>query len=70
VPAYRIIGKADRRQVPVYWRPGEASQGLADARRRACEAFDRGYRYQKWYFTKPSPKGDMLMRMPDAPGMS
>jgi len=58
VPAYRIIGKADRKRVPVYWRPGEADQGLRDARRRAREAFDRGYKYQKWYFTKSAKDGD------------
>jgi L-alanine-DL-glutamate epimerase-like enolase superfamily enzyme len=57
LPAYRIIGPAGRRQVPVYWRPGEADQGLADARRRARAAFDRGYRYQKWYFTKSAKDG-------------
>ena len=56
-PAYQIIGEADRGRVPVYWRPGEASQGIEDARRRAREAFDRGYRFQKWYFTK-SAKDD------------
>ena len=57
-PAYRIFGKADRKQVPVYWRPGEAKQGMDDARRRAREAYDRGYRYQKWYFTKSAKDGD------------
>ena len=51
-PAYRIIGKANRNQLAVYWRPGEANKGLAHARQRARDAFDRGYRYQKWYFTK------------------
>ena len=57
-PAYRIIGRADRRQVPVYWRPGEANRGLDDACRRAREAYEEGYRYQKWYFTKSAKDGD------------
>lgn len=57
-PSYQIIGKAKRRQIPVYWRPGEASKGLDDARRRAREAYDKGYRYQKWYFTKSAKDGD------------
>lgn len=56
-PAYRIIGDARRKKVPVYWRPGEANKGLDDARRRARDAFDRGYLYQKWYFTKGSKDG-------------
>ena len=56
-PAYRIMGKADRTRVPVYWRPGEANKGLDDARRRAREAYDRGYHYQKWYFTKSAKDG-------------
>jgi L-rhamnonate dehydratase len=57
-PAYQIVGKANRGRVPVYWRPGEASQGIEDAKRRAREAFDRGYRYQKWYFTKSAKDGE------------
>ena len=57
-PVYQIMGKAGRNQVPVYWRPGEASEGLDVARRRAREAFDRGYRYQKWYFTKSAKDGE------------
>ncbi len=57
-PSYQIIGKANRRQVPVYWRPGEANKGLDDARRRAREAYDKGYRYQKWYFTKSAKDGE------------
>ena len=56
-PAYRIMGDAHRKQVPVYWRPGEADKGLDDARRRAREAYDRGYLYQKWYFTKSAKDG-------------
>ncbi|MCH7919629.1 MAG: mandelate racemase/muconate lactonizing enzyme family protein [Planctomycetes bacterium] len=57
-PAYRIMGDARRTKVPVYWRPGEADKGLDDARRRAREAYDRGYVYQKWYFTKSAKDGD------------
>jgi L-alanine-DL-glutamate epimerase-like enolase superfamily enzyme len=56
-PAYRFMGQANRGEVRVYWRPGEADRGLADARRRAREAFDRGYHYQKWYFTKAAKDG-------------
>lgn len=61
-PSYRIIGKANRRQVPVYWRPGEADRGLDDARQRAREAYDKGYRYQKWYFTKSARDGDIGLK--------
>jgi len=57
-PAYRVIGKADRKRLAVYWRPGEADKGLDDARRRAREAYDRGYRCQKWYFTKSAKDGE------------
>ena len=57
-PAYRVMGSADRRRVRVYWRPGEAKKGLDDARRRARDAFDRGYRHQKWYFTKSKKDGE------------
>ncbi|MHB8903259.1 MAG: mandelate racemase/muconate lactonizing enzyme family protein [Thermoguttaceae bacterium] len=56
-PAYQVIGSAARSEVAVYWRPGEADKGLDDARRRAHEAFERGYRYQKWYFTKAAKDG-------------
>ena len=57
-PAYRIIGTAYRREVPVYWRPGEADKGLEDARRRAREAYALGYRHQKWYWTKSAADGE------------
>lgn len=57
-PVYRIIDPANRQRVPVYWRPGEADEGLDDARRRAREAYDRGYHYQKWYFTKAAVDGE------------
>jgi L-alanine-DL-glutamate epimerase-like enolase superfamily enzyme len=57
-PSYQIIGKANRRQVPIYWRPGEANRDLEDARQRAREAFDKGYHYQKWYLTKSAKDGD------------
>lgn len=56
-PAYRIMGKAQRDHIPVYWRPGEATFGLDEACKRAREAYDRGYHYQKWYFTKSSKDG-------------
>jgi L-rhamnonate dehydratase len=55
--AYKIIGNSYRNQVPVYWRPGEATEGLDIACRRAREAYDKGYRYQKWYFTKSARDG-------------
>ena len=57
-PSYQIIGKANRKYVPVYWRPGEADKGLEDARRRAREAYNKGYHYQKWYFTKSAKDGN------------
>jgi L-alanine-DL-glutamate epimerase-like enolase superfamily enzyme len=41
----------------VYWRPGEATMGLDEACHRAREAFDTGYHYQKWYFTKSAKDG-------------
>jgi L-rhamnonate dehydratase len=56
-PAYQTMGDANRTELPVYWRPGEADKGLDDARRRAHEAYDRGYVYQKWYFTKSAKDG-------------
>jgi L-alanine-DL-glutamate epimerase-like enolase superfamily enzyme len=61
-PAYQVIGTANRKRVPVYWRPGEPKQGLDDARRRAREAFDRGYRYQKWYFMYSAKDGERGLR--------
>ncbi len=61
-PAYKIIGQADRKQVPVYWRPGEPNKGLDDARRRAREAYDQGFHYQKWYFTRSAADGDAGMK--------
>ncbi|MDD4268797.1 MAG: hypothetical protein GXY25_07350 [Pirellulaceae bacterium] len=61
-PAYKIIGQADRKQVPVYWRPGEPNKGLDDARRRAREAYDQAFHYQKWYFTRSAADGDAGMK--------
>jgi len=61
-PAYRIMGNAGRTEVRVYWRPGEANRGLDDARRRARDAYDRGYVFQKWYFTKAAKDGDSGMK--------
>jgi len=57
LPGYQVIGKADRKQLLVYWRPGEPKLGLDDARRRAREAFDRGYKHQKWYFRYSAEHG-------------
>lgn len=56
-PAYTIMGDAKRKQIPVYWRPGEAKMGLDDACLKAREAYDMGYHYQKWYFTKSAKDG-------------
>jgi L-rhamnonate dehydratase len=56
-PAYRIIGNANRDTIPVYWRPGEVTYGIMEACQRAREAFDSGYNYQKWYFTKSAKDG-------------
>jgi L-alanine-DL-glutamate epimerase-like enolase superfamily enzyme len=61
-PLYQIMGKASREQVPVYWRPGEAKFGLDDACKRAREAYDLGYHYQKWYFTKSAKDGKEGMK--------
>jgi L-alanine-DL-glutamate epimerase-like enolase superfamily enzyme len=61
-PAYKILGPGNREKVLVYWRPGEADQGLADARRRARDAYDKGYHYQKWYFTKSAKDGEAGFR--------
>lgn len=57
MPVYKIMGDASRQQVPVYWRPGEATKGFDDACRRAREAFDRGFIYQKWYWNKGAGDG-------------
>jgi L-alanine-DL-glutamate epimerase-like enolase superfamily enzyme len=57
-----IMGKSGRKQVPVYWRPGEATEGLDVACRKAKEAYDRGYHYQKWYFTKSAKDGKEGMK--------
>jgi L-rhamnonate dehydratase len=56
-PVYRVIGDAQRKQIPVYWRPGEATEGLDVACRKAREAYELGYHYQKWYFTKSAKDG-------------
>ncbi len=57
-PAYQIIGSGQRDRVPVYWRPGEVGIAPAEAGRKARAAFDRGYRCQKWYFSKGAPDGE------------
>ena len=56
-PVYKIIGDASRKQVPVYWRPGEAKNGFNEACRQAREAFDQGFIYQKWYWNKGAMDG-------------
>lgn len=61
-PAHCVIGTANRELVRVYWRPGEAKNGLAEARRQAREAFDKGYRFQKWFFKKGSKDGPAGMK--------
>ncbi len=57
-PAYQIIGPGRRDRVPVYWRPGEVGIAPVEAARKAREAFDRGYRTQKWYFSKGAADGE------------
>jgi len=57
-PAYQIIGPGQRNCVPVYWRPGEVGIAPSEAGRKARAAFDRGYRIQKWYFSKGAPDGE------------
>jgi L-rhamnonate dehydratase len=61
-PAYRIMGNGQRDHVPVYWRPGEATFGLDEACQRAKAAYDKGYTYQKWYFTKSAKDGKAGMK--------
>ena len=56
-PASQIIGPAHRERVPVYWRPGEVGTAPSEARPKAREAFERGYRSQKWYFSKGAKDG-------------
>lgn len=56
-PAYRIMGPQPRGRVAVYWRPGEVGIAPAEAARKARDAFDRGYRTQKWYFNKGARDG-------------
>ena len=51
------MGNARREKIPVYWRPGEATKGLKEACQRAREAFNEGYKYQKWYLTKSARDG-------------
>jgi L-rhamnonate dehydratase len=61
-PTYQVMSTANRKRVLVYWRPGEPDKGLDDARRRARDAYDRGYHYQKWYFTRSAKDGDVGMK--------
>lgn len=61
-PVYRIMGSAQRDHVPVYWRPGEATFGIEEACHRAKDAYEKGYTYQKWYFTKSAKDGKEGMK--------
>ena len=56
-PAYQVMGPSWREVVPVYWRPGEVGIEPAMAARKAREAFNQGYRCQKWYFSKGAADG-------------
>lgn len=56
-PVYKVISNTAREQVAVYWRPGEAKDGYDVACRRASEAYDRGFHYQKWYWNKGAKDG-------------
>jgi L-alanine-DL-glutamate epimerase-like enolase superfamily enzyme len=56
-PAFQIMGPSHRDRVPVYWRPGEVGIAPTAAARQARQAFDRGYRSQKWYFSKGARDG-------------
>lgn len=56
-PAYEIIGPGRRATVPVYWRPGDVGIAPAEAARKARAAFERGFRHQKWYFSKGATDG-------------
>jgi L-rhamnonate dehydratase len=55
--AFQIMGPSLRDCVPVYWRPGEVGIAPTEAARKARQAFDRGYRSQKWYFSKGARDG-------------
>lgn len=57
-PAYQVIGSSPRARVPVYWRPGEVGIAPAKAAQKARAAFGRGYRLQKWYFSKGAADGE------------
>ena len=48
-PVHRLIGSANRMQIPVYTRIGEG-RDLKEARTTAREFYDRGHVHQKWYF--------------------
>lgn len=48
-PVHRLIGKANRKRIPVYTRVGEG-RNLEEARKKARELYDRGHTHQKWYF--------------------
>lgn len=57
-PAYQVIGPSPRDRVPVYWRPGEVGIAPQEAAQKARAAFARGYRSQKWYFSKGAKDGE------------
>lgn len=61
-PAYQVVGTSPRPRVPVYWRPGEVGIAPAEAARKARAAFDRGYRSQKWYFSKGAKDGEQGLK--------
>lgn len=56
-PVFKIMGNSVREEVPVYWRPGEADKGLGEACKRAKDAYDKGYIFQKWYWNKSAKDG-------------
>ncbi|MCX7046724.1 MAG: hypothetical protein NTX50_14720 [Candidatus Sumerlaeota bacterium] len=69
-PVYQIIGKignagnsatSGRERILVYWRPGEP-KNLDDARKRGRDAYDQGYRTQKWYFLNGPKEGAKGMK--------
>lgn len=61
-PGYQVMGQNPRERVAVYWRPGEVGIAPAEAARKARQAYDRGYRSQKWYFHKGAQHGKQGFR--------
>jgi L-alanine-DL-glutamate epimerase-like enolase superfamily enzyme len=60
-PVHRLIGKANRQQVPLYTRVGEG-RNLEEARRQARDLYDRGHKHQKWYFVYTRSDGQKGLR--------